>query len=246
MTFSGDTEETSLTGCETTITSQCKGKKLRILRKNQSIGEYLARLSSKYDVYSGEFFNALLAAGENRKSNCGSLSIECRSKTKSKITFLIKRGSEVVAQFPVPTEFLLETGNPLLNFIDNDKIHRPTIKKTETGHSCCIRDLRAGMSNVNLKAKVLEVTAPKCVTTRYGNYATLAKALIGDETGKIQLCLWNTQTNSVSVGDTIVIENARASRFGDKTQLSIGTKSKLTKEASPPLLSHSLNELLVK
>lgn len=208
------------------------------------MGEYFARLSSKYDVYTGEFLHALITARENGKSDCGSLSIECRSKTKTKNTFLIKHGSEVAAQFPVPTEFLLEADNSPLNFMNHpEKTHRPTVKKTETAQSYCIRDLRAGMSHVNLKAKVLEVTMPKIVNTRYGNIATLAKALIGDETGKIQLCLWNEQAKTVSVGETIVIKNARASRFGDKTQLSIGTKGKLTKETSLPMVTYSLCEL---
>lgn len=226
------------------LPNHVKGKKSRKMRNKQSMGEYFARLSSKYDVYTGEFLNALLSAIENGKSDCGSLSIECRTKTKTKNTFLIKNGSEIVAQFPVPTEFLLEAGNSLMNFMNRpEKTHRSMVKKTETGQSYCIRDLRAGMSNVNLKAKVLEVTTPRHVNTRYGTIATLAKALIGDETGKIQLCLWNKQVETVSVGETIVIENARAFKFGDKTQLSLGIKGKLAKEALFPMVSHSLCEL---
>jgi replication factor A1 len=77
---------------------------------------------------------------------------------------------------------------------------------------------------VNLKAKVLEVTKPKHVVTRYGNYASLAKALIEDETGKIKLCLWNEQVDFVSVGDTVQIENARTSTFKGERQLSLGKK----------------------
>ena len=214
------------------------------MRHEKSMGEYFARLSSKYDVYTGEFVHALLTARENGKSDCGILSIECRAKTKTNNTFLIKHGSEVVAQFQVPTDFLLEADISPLTFINHSKkIRRSKVKQAETAQSYCIRDLRAGMNHVNLKAKVLEVTTPKIVNTRYGTIATLVKALIGDETGKIQLCLWNEQAKTVSVGETIVIENARASKFGDKTQLSIGTKGKLTKESSLPMITHLLCEL---
>jgi hypothetical protein len=204
------------------------------------MSEYLARLSSRYNVFTGEFIQALLLSRENQKANCENLSIECRKKTKTQNTFLIKHGSDVVAQFQVATEVLQEAENSPFSFKHfPDKTRMPNVKKSETAQSYCIRDLRAGMSHVNLKAKVLEITTPKTVNTRYGTIATLAKALIDDETGKIQLCLWNDQAETVSAGDTIVIENARASMFGGKTQLSIGTKGKLSKEASLPTVSNS-------
>lgn len=82
--------------------------------------------------------------------------------------------------------------------------------------------MRAGMSHVNLKAKVLEVTQPKQVFTRYGNYASLAKAVIEDGTGQIKLCLWNDQIDAVSPGTTVQIENARTSTFKGERQLSLG------------------------
>jgi replication factor A1 len=89
------------------------------------------------------------------------------------------------------------------------------------------------MRHVNLKAKILEVTEPTHVVTRYGNNASVAKALIADETGTIKLCLWNDQIGSVSVGDTIQIENARASIFRGERQLSIGKKGTLNNVESP-------------
>ena len=72
-----------------------------------------------------------------------------------------------------------------------------------------------------MKAKVLDVSIPRRVQTRFGIVAVLTKALIGDETGKIMLCLWNGQSENASVGKTIVIDNARASRFRGMTQLSL-------------------------
>jgi replication factor A1 len=83
------------------------------------------------------------------------------------------------------------------------------------------------MSHVNLKAKILEVAEPRYVVTRYGNNASVAKALIADETGTIKLCLWNEQIDSVSVGDTVQIENARASMFRGERQLSVGKNGTL-------------------
>jgi hypothetical protein len=211
------------------------------LRRKKSAGEYLACLSVKYEVDPDTFFCALLSAGENRKSRCGNLSIECRGKTKGKIIFLITEDSEVIAQFPVSEKFLSRQGNPIRNFMGTDRVRKYIAKKERSSASRSIRDLRAGMSHVSLKAKVLEVTQPKHVVTRYGNLASLAKALIADETGKIKLCLWNEQIDSVAAGDTVQIENARTSAFRGERQLSLGKKGTLNNiELEPEMIPTDL------
>ncbi|MCJ7430224.1 hypothetical protein MUO83_03280 [Candidatus Bathyarchaeota archaeon] len=198
------------------------------MRNKASPGEYLAFLSIKYGVDSGELFYALISAGENQKSRCGNLSIEYRGKTQDKAIFLIMNDSRVVAQFPVSEEFLLEQSNPIKDFMKTDMIRRHLLKRSKGSRSLPIGDLRTGMSHVNLKAKVLEIPRPKLVVTRFGNYASVANALIADETGTIKLCLWNEQINSISIGDTIQIENARTSTFRGERQLRIGKKGTLS------------------
>ena len=198
------------------------------MRNKASPGEYLAFLSIKYGVDSGELFYALISAGENQKSRCGNLSIEYRGKTQDKAIFLIMNDSRVVAQFPVSEEFLLEQSNPIKDFMKTDMIRRHLVKRSKGSRSLPIGDLRTGMSHVNLKARVLEIPRPKLVVTRFGNYASVANALIADETGTIKLCLWNEQINSISIGDTIQIENARTSTFRGERQLRIGKKGTLS------------------
>ena len=213
------------------------------MRRKKSAGEYLACLSVKYEVYPDALFCALLSAGENRKSRCGNLSIECRGKTKGKIIFLITEDSGVIAQFPVSENFLAQQGNPIRNFMETDRVRKHIVKKNRSAASRSIRDLRAGMSHVSLKAKVLEVTQPKHVVTRYGNLASLAKALIADETGKIKLCLWNEQIDSVAAGDTVQIENARTSTFRGERQLSLGKKGTLNNiELEPKMTPTDLQQ----
>ena len=94
------------------------------------------------------------------------------------------------------------------------------------------------MNHVNLKAKVLEVTQPKQVFTRYGNYASLAKAVIEDNTGQIKLCLWNNQIDAVSAGATVQIENARTSTFKGERQLTLG------KTGTVSNIEHFENEII--
>lgn len=141
---------------------------------------------------------------------------------------MITNNAGVLAQFRVPEEFLLERDNPLGKFLETEKIRRYLSRKKREAISHSIKDLQSGMNHVSLKARILEVPEPSRVVTRYGNYARVAKALIGDETGTIRLCLWNEQISSVSVGDTVQIENARASLFKGERQLSIGTRGLLT------------------
>jgi replication factor A1 len=195
--------------------------------KTTSTGEYLAFLSAKYEVDPDELFYALVLTGENSKSKCGDLAINCRGKTRDKVIFLILKDSKVVAQFSVFKAFLLEQGHPIRDFMETEKIRRFLAKKTKRSLSLPIRDLRTGMTQVNLKAKVLEIPEPSLVYTRYGNYASVANALIADETGTIRLCLWNEQIGSISTGDTIQIENARTSTFRGQRQLNLGRKGLL-------------------
>jgi replication factor A1 len=203
------------------------------LRHKQSIGEYLAFLSVRYEVNPEKFLNALRSAQEH-KAQCDNLAIQCRGKIKNKITFLIMREAEVISQFSIDEEFLLNRSNHLRNFMDTDRIRRYLAKKARTAIANSIKDLRKGMHHVSLRAKILEVAEPKHVFTRYGNRAIVAKASIADETGTIKLCLWNTQIESVSAGDIVQIENARVSAFRGESQLSLGKNGTLNVEIFKP------------
>lgn len=192
------------------------------MRSSASPSEYLAFLSIKYEVDADRFFNALISAGKNQKSTCGKLSIQCRDKQNNRIVLLITKGSKVVAQFPIPEEFLLKQSNPIKDARKANVFDRHLIKKNRRMEPLKIKDLRIGMKRVNLNAEVLEITKPTLVVTRFGNYASVANALISDKTGKIKMCLWNDQIKSVSVGDTVQIENARISAFRGERQLRVG------------------------
>jgi replication factor A1 len=198
------------------------------LRKNTSTIEYLAFISAKYEVDPDKLFYALVLAEQSKNARCGGLSIRWRGETKDKTTFLILTSNRVVAQLSVFKEFLLEKGHPIRDFMETEKIRKFLAKRTRQSSISAIRDLRNGMTQIRLKAKVLEIPKPNLVYTRYGNYASVANALIADETGTISLCLWNEQIRCISSGDTIQIENASARTFKGQRQLRIGRKGLLT------------------
>lgn len=198
------------------------------MRNKIAIGEYLAFLSIKYDVDPDKLFDALISAVENEESNCGEFSVRCREKRPDKTVLLITRGTKVIAQFPLPNEFLIGQNNPIKNLRETRTFRRHVTKKNDKPDLLQIKDLRSGMKQVYLRAKVLEIAKPTLVFTRFGNYASVANAVIEDDTGTIKLCLWNEQINAVAAGNTINLENARVSTFRGERQLRIGKGGQLT------------------
>jgi hypothetical protein len=197
------------------------------MRRKKSTGDYLAYLTVKYDVHPDILFCAMLSAGEIGKAKCGKLSVEYRCKIEDKLYFLFKEGSEVVSQFPVDEEFLSRQRNPIRNFMETDSVQGYKSHEHEKAVYSFIGDLKPGMRHVNLKAIVVDVSEPIRVGTRYGNLISLAKALLKDETGEINLCLWRDQIEAVSAGNLVEIHNGTVSKFKDKTQMSVGNKGKL-------------------
>ncbi len=188
--------------------------------------EYLALISMKYGIDSNDFFNSFVEACERQESACESLSIKCRKKTRDNAVFLITKGVKVVAQFPIPKHILKET-NPLKNFAPTKTSMKKIPDRIKIEH-LQIRDLKLGMNRITLKVKVIEISKPKTVFTRLGQLNTVANAKVTDETGSIQLPLWNQQIATVSVGDTIQVENARIVTFRGELQLRVGRGGQLS------------------
>jgi hypothetical protein len=188
--------------------------------------EYLARTSLKHGIDSDKFFSSFLDAFEHEEATCGDLSIECRVKTRDYAIFLITNSHKVVAQFPIPEHILAKT-NPLKEFTYRLSSIRNSAQEAESNHYQ-IKDLRVGMKRINIKARVLELSPPRVVATRFGFYANLTNVLVTDETGTIQLPLWNKQTDGISAGDLIQVENANVIVFRGVRQLKIGRSGKVS------------------
>ena len=90
-----------------------------------------------------------------------------------------------------------------------------------------VKDIKPGMENIYLTAKVVTLGNTKTVDTRYGS-ADVAIAVIEDETGRLNFKLWRDQIRKVKVGDTINVEKAFAVLFDDKTELNVGSKGRIS------------------
>jgi replication factor A1 len=154
--------------------------------------------------------------------------VEYRGTVEDEAIFLIKQNNNVVVQFRVPEETLLQKNLAFDNWMDTDKIRRQIAKLNPGPSSAHIRDLRHGLKKINLEAKVLEIEEPRMVHTQFGSNALLANAIIEDDTGKIRLCLWDQQVKAVAVGDVIQITNASVSTFKGEKQIRLGKTGTLT------------------
>lgn len=204
------------------------------MRSKRSPSEYLAFLCAKYEVDPESFFQALVSASKNRVSTCNGLSIKRRCTRNENVVLLITNGSKVVAQFPLATDFLFEQKNLIKDIAETVVFNRGIVRKDPGPHWRQIKDLRVGMKSADLKAEVLEIAQPRFVVTRFGNHASVANALISDETGKVKMCLWNEQIKSISEGDLIQIENATISAFRGEKQVRIRKNSLLTHRKELP------------
>ena len=191
-------------------------------QKKSTLGEHLALLSVKYNIYPNEVFQALITARSNEKAVCGNLTVEYRGKVKGETIFLITKDSAVVAQFRVGEEFLLRKDNPFESWMSTDKIRKKIAKQNTESIYTSIHDLRAGMKRVNLKAEVIEIPKPAQVHTQFGNTVMVVNALVGDDTGKTKLCLWEGQIGTIAVGNNIELKNAQVCVFRGERQLRLG------------------------
>ncbi len=204
-----------------------EGENLR--QKKSTLGEHLALVSVKYNVYPAEVVQAMISARANGKAYCGDLSVEYRGKVNDETIFLIKKEENVVAQFKVDEEYLSRNNDSSFeNYMSTDKIKKKIAKQNTETVYCMIADLRSGMKRINLKAKVLEIPKPAQVHTQFGNTAMVANAIVGDETGTVKLCLWEGQINTVALGDFIEIRNAQVCLFRGEKQLRLGKNGELT------------------
>src|SRR5690554_4179213 len=92
-----------------------------------------------------------------------------------------------------------------------------------------ISDLKAGMRNVSVVAKVESIGEPRTVNLKAGGTNTVADAIISDETGSIKLSLWGDDINKVQPGDRLSIENGYINTFKGENSISVGKFGKMTK-----------------
>ena len=89
-----------------------------------------------------------------------------------------------------------------------------------------IADLKAGDGNVDIEAEVTEISEPRTFE-KFGREGRVAKATIKDDSGEIQLTLWNEQIDQIKVGNKLKITKGYVGEFKGERQLTTGKFGKL-------------------
>ncbi|MEM2933565.1 MAG: OB-fold nucleic acid binding domain-containing protein [Methanocellales archaeon] len=100
------------------------------------------------------------------------------------------------------------------------------------GEKLKIAQIKPGMAAVNLTAKVLEIAPVKTFQRRDGKEGRVAGLILGDETGKAYLTLWNEQAAeaaNLKVGDVIEIKNAYSKEKYGRIELHLGRGGEVQK-----------------
>lgn len=90
-----------------------------------------------------------------------------------------------------------------------------------------ISELKAGASNVDIEATVVEKQEPREVITKYGKRLNVANATLKDNSGSITISLWGKDIEAINVGDKVKISNGYVGEFRGTPQLSTGKYGKI-------------------
>jgi replication factor A1 len=196
--------------------------------KKPTLEDQLAFISAQHDIYPTELFQALIKTKELGKSAIGELTIEYRGKVNEQAIFLIKKDNTVVSQFRVSEETLSKGDVSFDNWMDTTRVRKEIARQNPAPSHFKVEDLRSGMKKINVIAQVLETAEPSKVHTQFRDNALVSNAVVGDETGKILLCLWDQQVDLVHQGDCIEVKNAHVASFKGEKQLRLGKGGSVT------------------
>ncbi len=85
-----------------------------------------------------------------------------------------------------------------------------------------VKDLTPETKSVNLTVKVVKVGDPEEVPARGGGVRHVTEATVGDETASVIMSLWERQSEGISEGTVLRIENGYISLVRGRMRLNVG------------------------
>lgn len=84
-----------------------------------------------------------------------------------------------------------------------------------------VEELDAESDDVEITGKIKELPTPRAVSTQYGQ-KRITTVVFEDETGEIDLTLWEEEIDAIEEGAEVHITGAYVREWGDTIQLNIG------------------------
>ena len=181
-------------------------------------------ISQKYGLDAHEFLACFPDAWMHEKSSYGEFLVHCRQKMENSAFFLVTQDGKVIAQLSLTEPALKRLANIDFKSYPWNESTRDNRNMIDTQ----IKDVDVNTKRANLEGLVVEKSATRRVYSRFnGSVHNVSTAMIRDKTGSIGLSLWNDQIDTVSLGDTVRIENGLVKFFRGQLAVSVGKKSKL-------------------
>ena len=89
-----------------------------------------------------------------------------------------------------------------------------------------IKELTPRMGNVELVAEIADIGEVR-EFNKFGKAGRVATARLKDDTGEIELSLWNEQIDQFGKGDTIKVVNGYVKEYQGEMQLTTGMKGSI-------------------
>ncbi|MFB6116757.1 MAG: OB-fold nucleic acid binding domain-containing protein [Candidatus Nanosalina sp.] len=83
-----------------------------------------------------------------------------------------------------------------------------------------VEELDAEADDVEITGEIAELPTPRAVSTRYGQ-KRIVTVVFEDETGRIDLTLWEEEIDEIEEGAEVQIEGAYVREWADDIQLNI-------------------------
>lgn len=92
-----------------------------------------------------------------------------------------------------------------------------------------LRDLKPGMSSVNIRVRVSNISKPKQIMTGKGIEHEILEVEVKDETGTMTLVLWDEKVIPLEVEDILRIDNGFVTSFKGERRINVGKYGEIAK-----------------
>jgi hypothetical protein len=185
-------------------------------------------LARKHNLTANMLHDALLKIRcklQARAVQCGNLRIEIRSSRAASSMYMFSTKGKILGQANLQIDSISKLKRLPTEFSSFLETKEKPTNSNRLGATSEICNLRYGSSGVSFKARVVQKSSVRAVTSKDGSPLLLCEVTLSDGTGEIPLAVWNSQIGTVAKGDLVRIENARVRSFRGRIQLFLGKKT---------------------
>ncbi|WNY26277.1 OB-fold nucleic acid binding domain-containing protein [Methanolapillus ohkumae] len=111
-----------------------------------------------------------------------------------------------------------------------------------------VAEVADGMNGVNLTGVILDISDVRTFSKKDGSTGTIGNFVIGDETGKIRVTLWDDKTTHLDefdFGETVEVTNAysKLNNFSQQVELNVGNRGNVAASQKEVLYKEKVDKI---